>query len=264
MESARSNEEPPPALPARASLEPGKRALIVDMGNFVYGCRFVRSLHSTPPTSSLLPQSCLMIYTTRNLDRIFVSKADSNLQESKPISVPNRGTEKKFCTANGTILLSDLKKCKLDFENGTVHFKETHAASLKDILIWNCLMKHGLKPEKLRQKLQSEANDSTLFGYAAAAVHSVLLSLPTTSSVGPPIDKVFKRTTSPIVRKVLTEHVDPFDEQVRLKDLFDLLKEKHDLAIVGKTTSKIYAELRICLSFLRHFANAGKVYPEGW
>tara|TARA_B110000858_G_scaffold86522_2_gene99927 strand:+ start:2739 stop:3266 length:528 start_codon:yes stop_codon:yes gene_type:complete len=174
--------------------------------------------------------------------------------------------EKKFCTAEGTILLSDLKKCKLDFENGVVRFEETHAASPKDLLIWKSISKHGLKPDKLRKKLQSEASDSTLFGYAAAAVQSVLLSLSTTPSVGggPRIDDVWKKTTSPLLRKVLTEQVDPFDEQVRLKDLYDSLKEKHDLAIVGKTTSKVYSELRICLSFLRYFANAGKDYPAGW
>ena len=133
--------------------------------------------------------------------------------------------------------------------------------------------------ERLRQKLATNAKDDSLYGYAAAAIQSVVLAATAAAASNAASashrserseafqnesHRIWAKCTSPLIRRVVTEHADPFDKELRLRDLYDLLKSDFDLALVGKPSSKIYAELRICLSFLRHFAATGAPYPKGW
>ena len=123
----------------------------------------------------------------------------------------------------------------------------------KEDVILKHVLKHGLDNiNLLRRDLQSNATDDTILSYISDAIIYKRYD-----------DDIWKNATSSSIRIAVGECVDDVNN-CRLKDLYDYVNEFHDLAVLGKSASRVYCELRIVLHFLRHFEEKGIDYPEGW
>ena len=65
------------------------------------------------------------------------------------------------------------------------------------------------------------------------------------------------------MRVAVGESVDDIHDY-SLKDIYNYVQRTHDLALLGKSVSRAYCEIKIVLHFLKYCQEDALPFPEDW
>jgi len=193
------------------------------------------------------------VYKPSDLDTMFFN-SDKN-------SICFLNEESVFDTARGIPMPGFARKLKFTFHFGTFFLDELSQRlyghiperSIKNKKIYRIVCKSGIDISKIKVAINSKAMPSTIFSYVASSIcdeHRVS-------------ERFWKMSTSRAMRLALTDLFEP-ENQLRLKEVFTLLRDDENPSLDGKTDSQIYCEMRIVLELLKRFYKNGDPLPDGW
>lgn len=175
---------------------------------------------------------------------MYVYNQLGKLEPYKGIETGNPKTQMKYTLPECTIMLYDLRRKIFGIPSRSDEKHET---------IYKYIRKHGLVYDGLRQELRSKASDNTIISYISAAIQ------PTDK-----LDrKIWKKITTRAMRTAITEIYNPA-ESMRHSEIYDLIHQKYDSAMIGRSDAEIYMQIKFITRILTILYNKGEAYPTGW